>query len=41
MGSNVEIKFRRNGRRKDDVMTGAFGGRERAALVCTEWDIVG
>ena len=41
MGSDVGIKFRSNGRRKDDVMSGAFGGRERAALVCAEWDIVG
>lgn len=40
-GSDVGIKFRRNGRRKDDVMSGAFGGRERAVHVCAEWDIVG
>lgn len=35
------IEFRRNGRRKDDVMSVAFGGRERAVHVCAEWDIVG
>ena len=41
MGIDVGIKFRRNGRRKDDVMSWAFDGRERAVHVCAEWDIVG